>query len=181
MPEQEEEREVLDIVPSYVREKYNSFLSIMQSIYSSLLPYIVKSDVEATKDYLNNSKTLSNDLVLDNDFLDVNEISIDTSIISEGHFSKENIHISTKEENDMMDFGSKVHEILEEVDFNNTSSLDLVDQRIKNKILAFINSDLMKDKLNLNMYKEYEFIDNTGESTLHGIIDLLIEGEDFIY
>ena len=96
MPEQEEEREVLDIVPSYVREKYNSFLSIMQSIYSSLLPYIVKSDVEATKDYLNNSKTLSNDLVLDNDFLDVNEISIDTSIISEGHFSKENIHISTK-------------------------------------------------------------------------------------
>ena len=154
MPEQEEEREVLDIVPSYVREKYNSFLSIMQSIYSSLLPYIVKSDVEATKDYLNNSKTLSNDLVLDNDFLDVNEISIDTSIII------------------------KVHEILEEVDFNNTSSLDLVDQRIKNKILAFINSDLMKDKLNLNMYKEYEFIDNTGESTLHGIIDLLIEGED---
>ena len=178
MPEQEEEREVLDIVPSYIREKYNSFLSIMQSIYSSLLPYIVKSDVEATKDYLNNSKTLSNDLVLDNDLLDVNEISIDTSIISEGHFSKENIHISTKEENDMMDFGSKVHEILEEVDFNNTSSLDLVDQRIKNKILAFINSDLMKDKLNLNMYKEYEFIDNTDESTLHGIIDLLIEGED---
>ncbi len=178
MPEQEEEREVLDIVPSYIREKYNSFLSIMQSIYSSLLPYIVKSDIEATKDYLNNSKTLSNDLVLDNDLLDVNEISIDTSIISEEHFFKENIHISTKEENDMMDFGSKVHEILEEVDFNNTSSLDLVDQRIKNKILAFINSDLMKDKLNLNMYKEYEFIDNTDESTLHGIIDLLIEGED---
>lgn len=178
MPEQVEEREVLDIVPSYIREKYNSFLSIMQSIISSLLPYIIKSDVEATKDYLNNSKTLSNDLVLDNDSLDVNEISIATSVISEGHFSKENMHISTKEENDMMDFGTKVHEILEEVDFNNTSSLDLVDQRIKNKILAFINSDLMKDKLNLNMYKEYEFIDNTEESTLHGIIDLLIEGED---
>ena len=178
MPEQVEEREVLDIVPSYIREKYNSFLSIMQSIISSLLPYIIKSDVEATKDYLNNSKTLSNDLVLNNDSLDVNEISIDTSVINEGHFSKENMHISTKEENDMMDFGTKVHEILEEVDFNNTSSLDLVDQRIKNKILAFINSDLMNDKLNLNMYKEYEFIDNTEESTLHGIIDLLIEGED---
>ena len=45
-----------------------------------------------------------------------------------------------------MEFGTKVHEILEELDFNKLSSLDSVDIFIKNKILAFINSPLMKDK-----------------------------------
>ena len=45
MPEQEEVKEVLDIVQSYERGKYNSFLSIMKSIYSNLLPFITKKEV----------------------------------------------------------------------------------------------------------------------------------------
>ena len=36
----------------------------------------------------------------------------------------------------------------------------------------------MKDKLNLNMYKEYEFIYNEDNTLSHGIIDLLLEDTD---
>ena len=36
----------------------------------------------------------------------------------------------------------------------------------------------MKDKLNLNMYKEYEFVYEEDNTLLHGIIDLLIEDKD---
>ena len=78
-----------------------------------------------------------------------------------------------------MDFGTKVHEILELIDFNNYN-LDLydIDSSIKNKIISFINSDFMKDKLHLNMYKEYEFIYNEDNTLSHGIIDLLLEDTD---
>jgi ATP-dependent exoDNAse (exonuclease V) beta subunit len=49
---------------------------------------------------------------------------------------------------------------------------------MEKKIKAFINSDLMKDKLNLTMYKEYEFIYSEDNTISHGIIDLLIEDTD---
>ena len=34
MPKCEEDNETLDLVPDYERDKYNSFLAIMKSIYS---------------------------------------------------------------------------------------------------------------------------------------------------
>ena len=36
----------------------------------------------------------------------------------------------------------------------------------------------MRDKLNLNTYKEYEFIYNNDNTMSHGIIDLLLEDKD---
>ena len=78
-----------------------------------------------------------------------------------------------------MEFGTKVHEILEELDFNNPKLLDTVNNNfIKEKITSFINSDLMKDYLDKKMYKEYEFIYLDNNQKNHGIIDLLIEDKD---
>ncbi len=178
MPEQEEESVMFDVVPTYIREKYNSFLSIMKSIYTSLVPYITKTDIIGSKDYLINSKSSSDNLVLDNDSLEVNEMEIESSVINEAHYSKDTLHLISKDEAELMDFGTRVHEILEELDFNNPVGLDLIDSRIRSKILAFINSDLMKDKLEFNMYKEYEFLYQEDDTISHGIIDLLIEGDE---
>lgn len=177
MPEEEEGTEIFDIVPSYIREKYNSFLSIMKSIYSNLVPYITKTDIIGTKDYLINSKSSSDDLVLDSDSLVVNEMEIESHELNDVHYSKDTIHLISHDEMELMEFGTHVHEILEELDFNNPVGLELIDSKIKDKILAFINSDLMKDKLNLKMYKEYEFLYSENDTVSHGIIDLLIEGD----
>ena len=78
-----------------------------------------------------------------------------------------------------MEFGTNVHKILEEIDFNNYDLNDYdINDRVKDKVKAFINSNFMKDKLNLNMYKEYEFVYQEDNKLSHGIIDLLLEDKD---
>ena len=178
MPEVLEEKEVLDVVPFYEREKYSSFLSIMKSIYSVLIPYVKKSEIIGSKKYLENS--MNSNLNINNcDKIKVCELDIDTNEVVEMHYSKESLKLITREEKEVMDFGTKVHEILEEVDFNDLSLLNSInDKYIKNKILSFINSDLMKNYLDKKMYKEYEFLYKIDNLVNHGIIDLLIEDDD---
>ena len=78
-----------------------------------------------------------------------------------------------------MEFGTKVHEVLEMMNFkeNNLNKFN-VDNSIKEKINKFLNTDLIKDNINSNMYKEYEFIYKEDKKLQHGIIDLLIENPD---
>ncbi len=173
LPEQTEEQETLNNIPIYEKLKYNSFLSIINSIYSVLLPYITKVESKATKEYQNNIKNLdSKDLVLSKDNLIVNELNIETKNIEENHFSKGNLHLITKEEQDKMTFGTKAHELLEQIDFKTYQSDN---SKIGNKVLAFINSELIRKNINNKMYKEYEFTYQEDNIKYHGIIDLLIE------
>ena len=178
MPELEEEKEVFDLVPSFERESYNSYLSIMKSIYSVLLPYIIKSDVKGTKDYLLNIKKNPSDIELDEDKLIVNEISIDSNEIEKVHYSKDSLHIVSKEEKKLLEYGTKVHEILEEVDFHNYDENMIEDDFVRDKISKFINNELIQSNLNNKMYKEYEFVYKEDSIISHGIIDLLIECSD---
>ncbi|MBR5370409.1 MAG: UvrD-helicase domain-containing protein [Bacilli bacterium] len=178
IPKIEEDTEVLDMVPSYKREKYNSFLSIIKSIYSNLLNYVKEVDIVGDRGYQNID---TNSITLDSSEEDiiVNEINVETKVLEEVHYSKDKLHVISKEEKDIMEFGTLVHSILELIDFNNYN-LDLydIDNSIKSKITNFINSDFMKDKLNLNMYKEYEFLYSEDNILSHGIIDLLLEDTD---
>lgn len=174
IPTQEETKEVTSIVPVYERSKYNSFLSILKSIYSVLLPYVILKEPNCTKDYLKTTKSQAEkELILPQDNLKVDEISIETSKVEESHFSKETLHIFTKEENELLEFGTKVHELLETLDFTKPFSLE--SKHLEQKISAFINSSLIQENLNYPMYKEYEFIYEEDNTLAHGIIDLLIE------
>ena len=178
MPKIEEDEEVIDMVDDITREKYYSFLTIIKSIYSSISKYIKEVEIIGNREYLNNNSSL-NDIESSEESLIVNEINVETNILEEVHYSKEKLRLISKNEKDLMDFGTKVHEILEEIDFNNYDlSLFDIDENIKNKINSFINSSFMSDKLNLNMYKEYEFIYEEDNTLSHGIIDLLLEDND---
>ena len=54
-----------------------------------------------------------------------------------------------------MQFGLKVHEILELLDLKNPN-LDLIeDNFIKEKINRFLNNDILKNIKDSNIYKEY--------------------------
>ncbi len=182
LPEMEEEEEMINQVPDYKKEKYLSFLSIMKSIYTVLLPYVKKSEVIGSKDYLKNSGDVSFDFQKREDSLMVEELSIsEENIVEEKHYSKVSIHERDKEEKEKMEFGTKIHEILEELDFQNIDySLFDMDDYMKKKIQSFLSSKLMKDRLTLPMYKEYEFIDEEDGEISHGIIDLMIEEENQI-
>ena len=179
IPKIEEEKEVLDIIPDEVKEKYNSFLDILKSIYSLLLPYVKEVEVDASKEYLYGKNNDKLDKI--SDTLKVEEVSIGKVIKEENHYSKDNLHLITKEEKELMDFGSKVHEVLELIDFKNPdySLFDITDE-IKFKIDKFLNSSLIKNNINNKMYKEYEFIYSKDNILSHGIIDLMIESDNKI-
>ena len=178
IPEQEETNEVLDIVPVYERNKYNSFLSIMKSIYSSTLPYITKTNIEATKDYLNNKAAEKLEVSENIEKIKVEELDLQTEEIEESHYSKDSLHVITKEEQELMDFGTEVHELLEQANFNNFEPTSNMSEKIIERINNFINTDIIKENLNSKMYKEYEFTYTKNNNYSHGIIDLLIERDD---
>ena len=181
MPNSEEEGLFIeDIVPNYVRGKYSSFYDIMLSIYPNIESYSRVVNVVPSKAYLDSSKgslTVTSSDVL----LDVKTLNIENDFIEEKHYSKDSLHLISKEEVELMEFGTKVHEVLEQMNFKN-NNLDKfrVDNYIKDKINTFLNSDLMRDKLDFEMYKEYEFIYEEDNKISHGIIDLLIDCGDYL-
>ena len=167
-----------DIVPVFERSKYSKFLDIIKSIYSNIIDYKVDVESTATKDYQNNTSS-SKELEKDTSTLEVKELSIENNLIEEKHYSKESLHIVTKEEQDLLDFGTRVHEVLETLDFNNPNlSIYNLPKRMEDKIISFLNTDLMKENINANLYKEYEFTYLEDNVYSHGIIDLLIERTD---
>lgn len=177
LPECEEEKETLDLVPTYERNKYNSFLSMMKSIYSTLLPFEEKTEIKITKDYQNitTSTSLESLKVVDN--LKVAERKIeDEEYIEDAHYSKDTLHLITKEEQSLLDFGSLVHETLEELDFIHPDFENIpLPGTLTRKIKEFLQLDIIKNNLSNKIYKEYEFTYLEGNQHSHGIIDLLIE------
>ena len=173
---QEELQENSDLVSSSIRSKYNSFLAIIKSIYSSLLPYEEEVEVTPSKDYLLTKNKINEDeLLLSKDTMKVEELAIEKIPIEYTKYSKDILHLSTKEEQDKMHFGTKVHQILEQLDFKHPN-LEGINEKIKQKISSFLQSSLIKENLDGQFYPEYEFIDN--KTHTRGIIDLVIEKED---
>ena len=76
-----------------------------------------------------------------------------------------------------MNFGVKIHKVLEYVDFKNFKSTG--DNFIDSKITKLLNSPIMKDIGECNIYKELEFIYNN-DTEYHGIIDLMLEHKEYI-
>ena len=78
-----------------------------------------------------------------------------------------------------MIFGTKMHEILELIDFKNPDyNLLDIDDYYKGKIKDFI-SQINIEKVK-SIYKEYEFLYEENQNIYHGIIDLILEYDDSI-
>lgn len=178
LPKKEDESIESKIVSNIVRDKYISFDSIMESIRFELEPYIKDiKDVKYTNEYL--YKQELEEIKIDNNgkFI-VNNLLFTEEAKEESHFSKTKITLIDKETKENMEIGTKVHQILEEIDFKNPDIDDLdLDNFLKRKIEKFINSKLIKENLNSKIFKEYEFIDDSDNEVKRGIIDLLIENE----
>ena len=150
---------------------------MMKSIYSVLLPFIKEKEIVGTKDYLK-VKHLSSIQETTNS-LPVVEMHLEENKIEKSHYSKEKISLITKEEKNLLQFGSEVHKILEEINFHNYDlSRYPINSLVKEKIQSFLQSDFMRDKLSMNMYKEYEFVYEEDNTFSHGMIDLLLEDKD---
>lgn len=169
---------ISNIIDNSIRSKYNSFASIMYSLEGITKDYyknIDINDINLSKDY----NMISNDnykghLKLINDKIEVNTTCIPSSIKENKTFSKKDIHIVTKEEEDKLLYGRLIHELFECTDFNNLDNLSDNNKKIIERFLEKIDIN------GANIYKEYEFIYEEDNTTYHGIIDLMLEYQDNI-
>ena len=147
------------------KEDLNSFLTFI-----SLVKFVLKDNIK----YINNVPLTKNynfqkekDLFeKNNDLLNVEEIKVDSNLITHSNVSKKVLKLLTKEEVNAMEYGTHIHEIFETEDLRNTNNKYVL------ALLEKIDNNFK------NVYKEYEFIYKYEDKEYDGIIDLLLEYED---
>ena len=162
----------------YSKNKIKSFLDMIKLIYFDIDGYLLDINYECSNEYLINKNNKIYKPISVEKFV-VNEIDSSYIELNEGKFSKgENKKLSI-EEIDKMKYGTKIHEVLEMIDFTNPDYSKL-DSFVKNKVKIFIESDIIRNNLSSKFYKEYEFCSLEDNNLSHGIIDLMIENDNEI-
>lgn len=179
----EETEETLDIVSDDEKMKYRSFLHILKSIHSTLLPFIKEintSDIPLTKDYnLLRKENLQDKLQANNTKLEVVELEVKNDILKEESYSKKQTCLRDKSVEDDIMLGKEIHYLLEIIDFKNPNLDSLpISSFIKEKLSVFLSCDLIREHLQDYFYHEYEFVYKDNNVVHHGIIDLLIESKE---
>ncbi len=164
------ENYVSGVVPYEISSKYNSFLSILNSISLNLKEYthnLEIDDLKISKNYLLDNKKELEKLV-SKEVIIYKSINVLSSNVTRVRASKEELRLNTLDELHAMNRGEEAHKVLELTDFRNVSK--------DNKY--YDNITYLKDKLNINdatkIYKEYEFTYQDNDTFYHGIIDLLL-------
>lgn len=172
------------VVSNNVRSKYRSLFDIMNSVVGATKTYYVDkkvSQLSLSKDYSLVRKNNYSENIYDcNEDIVVNEINIDNNYVSSKSFSKHTNKIIDKKIRDNIDFGLYIHEILENIDLKNPVYNTIEDNFVRDKVLGFINQDLLKDVDKSRVYHEYEFVYEKDNVEYHGIIDLMLEYDDHI-
>ena len=172
LPKKEMEEVRLD---NNVKMEYRSLGDMVYSILKSLSCFIKNieiKDINITKKY-NIVKETNYKENIDKVEEKINqiEINVETSEKENKRFSKVNYNIYDKNEYKNIEYGKYIHGLFESIDFNNPDFSGINDFE-KEKILSFLENPIFNNVINI--YKEYEFIENDN----HGIIDLLLEYED---
>lgn len=169
------------IVDDSIRSKYSSFASFIYSLEPNIKKYYHNVDLttlKLTKDYnlIKDGNYQQKISITDKKITVVPLPNIGSPKTEESSFSKKQTKLITKEEQSKLDYGKKMHEILELIDFNNINYhiLKPREQEMINNLLSSL--DIKK----ATIYKEYEFIYEEGNTVYHGIIDLLLVYEDKI-
>ena len=160
-----------------------SFLDMLLSIKDSLIAYCKEVDIKS----LNLTKNYN--LIKEYNYKDAIEKTTDKIYVESLNFkekektskqiSKETKTLLSKEDKEKMEFGTKMHEVFEYLDFKNPNIQSLpISDYFKAKIEKFLS--LINTKDIINVYKEYEFSYEKDDNYFHGIIDLILEYEDKI-
>lgn len=170
------------VIPDDVRNTYCSFLDIINSIDFKLNSYtrnINLEKIKITKDY--NSIRINNyqDKIKANDtMINVSEIKMSDARKESKIYSKKTNDIFSIEDKKNIELGLKFHKYLENYDFNNPKEIE--DKFINSKIVNFLNQELLSNISSAKIFHEYEFIYEENNIENHGIIDLMLEYENYI-
>lgn len=153
------------LVPVNMRLKYRSFLDILNSI-DIIDKYVVNKEANYTHDYdIIKLKEITKHT--DGEVIDKKEIKINYEVGENKHFSKES-DILDIDSAKAMKYGTLIHEELEYADF------DKKNNKYLEKLFNVISSDY------INVYREYEFSYQENNIVYNGVIDLMLEYDDYI-
>jgi len=171
------------VIDNRIRNKYRSFKDIMLSIRSRLNKYIVDinlDDVYKTHEYNNvKSYNFDDNIEKSNEVVETIKINVEKTKVVNKHFSKNNKDIINENIKNNMDFGIYMHELFEIIDLKNPKYSDL-DNTDSKYIKRFLSHNIFDNISYAKVYKEYEFIYEDNNINYHGIIDLMLEYEDYI-
>lgn len=147
--------------------KYRSFYDFLASISLNLKDYVKEVDVASlnlTHEYefgsRKNIKKYETDEVINFHDLDLNY-----KVLEEEHASKEVHSILTLNNQKALDYGTKIHEMLEGTDFKRVENPNIY---VKHLLDTF-------DFQEASIYQELEFVFTYQNREYHGIIDLMLE------
>lgn len=163
----------------YLAYDYNE--TKISSTFRSLTSYIKEIDLESlklTKDYdLKKNKTL--DIIYKPKPL-YNSVPV-VSVVEKEKVSKTVTHLKDKSDSYVMNLGTKVHEVMESLDFTNIDLDELnVSDDIKDIVRNVLTNPLFKDIKSAKTYHELEFSFDKDNIHYDGIIDLLVVYSDHI-
>lgn len=174
MPNIEDKKYVKDEISFMDGIKFRSFYDFIKSISGNLSKYMISidlSNVGVTKDY-EFSKSLSKNMVNNEE---ANMLFIEDEIpfieIEKKHASKTIKEILSVSDEKTLEFGTKIHELLELTDFKKADT----DNKYVNHLLNTFDFNSAK------IYQELEFSYELDDVLYHGIIDLMLEYEDKIF
>lgn len=174
MPNIEDKKYVKDEISFMDGIKFRSFYDFIKSISGNLAKYMISVDlnnVGVTKDY-EFSKSLSKNMVNNEE---ANMLFIEDEIpfieIEKKHASKTIKEILSVSDEKTLEFGVKIHELLELTDFKNANT----DNKYVNHLLNTFDFN------SAEIYQELEFSYELDDVLYHGIIDLMLEYEDKIF
>ena len=175
---EKDENGVIDEIRRLNITKLSDFIYFIKDYLFEYFSDIDLDKIGLTKNYLFN-KTIKNGISQSDEKLFVEEINIQNNLVESKHFSKESDLITNDDRKNML-YGTKIHSILEYLDFKDYDSSLIKDDFIKHKIEKLLSHDLFKNIRKANIYKEYEFIYEKNNIKYHGIIDLMIEYDSYI-
>ena len=175
MPEQEEIKEMKDIVPREERLGYHSFMDMMISVLEEFSSNVTNiSEIpDISKAYLSRKEIVKE---AKGELLPLTFIKSNYQVGEEEQvkFSKETVVKRTKEEKEEMEYGVHIHELFERLDIKNKILPDNISIREEKLLKAFLENDFFKKYSDMKVVKEYEFITKEDNYKLHGKIDLLL-------
>ena len=164
----------------YVPKNYqgiNKMGDILALALDDIDDYIVeKNDIGLTRDYKfkiskRNIKYNDKPNYVLNNYLG--------NIIEKNRISKEVIEVLSDEEEENLDYGNHLHEIMEMINFNNPD-ISYLDKEEYDIISNVLGNELFKNIKNGKTYHEHEFYANMDSKVYHGIIDLLVIYDDHV-
>ena len=172
------------ILEDNIKTTYRSLSDIIDSINFRIKEFITikhPEDLSLTKDY-NIMKDTHYEEKIKKETKDftVDEIKIALKEQEETTFSKKIEKLITKQEQEKLNFGTKIHQYLEYLDFKNPNLNNIDNNFCKQKIEKLLSQPFLKNIKEATIYQEYEFKEEKDNTISHGIIDLMIEYNNHI-